>query len=87
VKKRHSRTLKFHTVFTVALTVVFAFVLLITKSLSLGVAMIFLALYVAGNGIIHVRRNELARDTIVEYILIGVIAALLLVSSFVHFTK
>lgn len=87
MKKRHINKLKFHTIFTVIITAVFLAVLFIVRDISFAVAMLFLAVYIAGNGIIHIRHNELARDTVIEYILIGVIAAVLFVSSFVSFIK
>ena len=87
MKKRHIRKLKFHTIFTVIITVVFLVVLFFVRDISFAVAMLFLGVYIAGNGIIHMRNNELSRDAIIEYILVGAIAAVVLVSSVVTFIK
>jgi hypothetical protein len=87
MKKRHVSKLKLHTIFTIVITIIFLVVLAFVRDISLAVAMLFLGVYIAGNGIIHIRHNELARDTIVEYILIGVIAAVLFISSFATFIK
>ncbi|MDB5160450.1 MAG: hypothetical protein JWO99_713 [Candidatus Saccharibacteria bacterium] len=87
MRKQHVGKLKLHTIFTIVITGLFLIVLAFVRDISLAVAMLFLAVYIAGNGIIHIRHNELARDTIIEYILIGIIATVLFVSSFVTFIK
>jgi hypothetical protein len=87
MKKRHIQKLKFHTIFTIIITIIFLIVLCIVKDISFAITMLFLGAYIAGNGIIHIRHNTLSRDAIVEYVLVTVIAAVLLTSSFVTFIK
>jgi hypothetical protein len=77
----HIRTLKFHTIYTVALTVIFLVIALLAQEIILGVAMLFLLLYVAGNGIIHGRKNELTRDTLLEYIIISAIVIVMIIGA------
>jgi hypothetical protein len=57
----------------------FLVILLFNRSFTLGIAMVFLAAYVIGNGIIHIRHNELKRDTVLEYSIVAVIALVLLI--------
>lgn len=87
MKKRHIQKLKFHTIFTIVITLLFIIVCMIVRDISLAIAMLFLGVYITGNGIIHVRHNELSRDTLIEYILIGLIAAVLFFSSLVNFAN
>jgi len=87
MKKRHVSKLKFHTIFSVVIAVMFLIILLVVRDISLGIAMLFLGVYIAGNGIIHVRHTELTRDVIIEYALVGGIALVLVVSSFGSFLR
>jgi len=82
MKKRHVSKLKFHTIFSVVIAVMFLTILLVVRDVSLGIAMVFLGVYIAGNGIIHVRHTELTRDAVIEYILVGGIALVLVAGSF-----
>lgn len=79
MKKIHHASLKFHTLYSIVLSVIFLVVLLIVRDVSLGVAMFFLVLYVVGNGIIHARKSELKQDTILEYVLVSIIALTVIV--------
>lgn len=81
MKKQHFRKLKFHTIFSVILSVAFLVVLLIVPDLSLGIAAVFLCAYIIGNGIIHVKNNELSRDTVLEYILVSAIVIVVIIGS------
>jgi hypothetical protein len=74
MKKQHYQKLKFHTIYSVILSIVFLVVLLFVRDLSFGIAILFLCSYVFGNGIIHIKHNELSRDTIVEYVIVSLIA-------------
>lgn len=79
MKKQHYKKLKFHTIFSVGISLLFLLILLINRDITLAIAMLFLAAYVIGNGLIHVRHNELSRDTILEYIIIATIVLVLLI--------
>jgi hypothetical protein len=85
MKKQHYRKFKFHTIFSIILSTTFLIVLLFVRDLSFGIAVIFLCAYVIGNGIIHVKNNELSRDTIIEYIIVSMIAAIVIIGSFSFF--
>jgi hypothetical protein len=62
------------------LAVIFVILLVLVRDWTLGIAVTFLFLYVVGNGIIHVKHNQLKRDTLIEYVLVAVIVFVLLVS-------
>lgn len=77
MKKVHLPSLKFHTIYSSILAIVFVITLIIVPDFMLGIALGILLAYVIGNGIIHGKKNELTRDAIVEYILLSVIIGLL----------
>lgn len=79
MKKLHHPSLKFHTIYSLALSVILFAVLLYVRDITLGVAVLFLTLYIAGNGIIHAKHNELKRDTLVEYTLVAVIVLIVII--------
>jgi len=81
MKKSHYKSLKFNTIYSLILAIIFLVVIIAIPDLMLGVSMAFLILYVTGNGLIHARHNELGRDTIVEYFVISVIALIILVET------
>lgn len=82
MKKQHYQRLKFHTIFSVSISLLFLVILFIYRDITLAIAMVFLAAYIIGNGIIHVRHNELKRDTILEYIIVSAIVLVLLIGVF-----
>lgn len=81
MKKHHYNSLKLHTLYTAFISVVFLAIFVIQREITLGLAMFVLALYVVGNGLLHLRHNHLERDTLIEYILISAIALVLLIGA------
>jgi uncharacterized membrane protein len=81
MKKKHVSSLKFHTTYSVVLALVFVIIVIFVRDIALIAAMVFLFLYVAGNGIIHSKKNELTRDTILEYIIISIIVLVVIIGS------
>jgi hypothetical protein len=77
MRTRHHPTLKFHTFYTLALVAVFIAVLIFIPDIILAASIVLFVLYVGGNGIIHARKNQLTRDSIIEYILVSVMVAML----------
>jgi hypothetical protein len=84
MKKQHFKKLKFHTIFSVILSAIFLLVLLFVHDLSFGIAAAFLCAYVIGNGIIHIKNNELNRDSVVEYVIVSVIVGIV-ITGFIGF--
>lgn len=74
-------SLKIHTIFSLVLAIILLVVLIVAPSISLFAAMLFVVLYVSGNGIIHSKKNELSRDTIVEYILVSAIVIVVVIGA------
>lgn len=60
----------------------FLSIVLVAKDVSLVVAMLFLVVYVVGNGIIHTKYNELKRDTLIEYGLVALVVTIVLIGAF-----
>jgi hypothetical protein len=81
MRKHHHPTLKLHTIYTLMLTLVFGFIFYFVQDITVGALMVALALYVAGNGIIHARKNTLHRDTAIEYLIVALIAFVLLIGA------
>lgn len=81
MKKTHIKKLKFHTLFSIFVAIAFICVLLISRDLILGLIMLLLFLYIAGNGIIHTKSNELKKDSLLEYILVSLIVLVIIYSA------
>jgi len=79
MKKKHIASLKFHTLYSIILAVVFVLVVIFVRNIVFAAAAGFLLLYIIGNGIIHTKKNELTRDTLLEYILISAIVLVVIV--------
>ena len=78
MRRQHRSTLKFHTIYSATLATIFIIAMFLLREIALGLAMLFLLMYVAGNGIIHSRSNKLTRDTLIEYILVALVVLVLL---------
>lgn len=70
--------MKFNTIYSVSLATVSIGLIIIFPNLSLIVACVFLAMYVAGNGVIHWHHGTLNRDAIIEYIVLALVALILI---------
>lgn len=79
MRQEHHLTLKFHTIYSLGLALIFVVMMLIMKSLAFGLAVIFLMMYIAGNGIIHIKKNKLTRDTIIEYVLVSLVVLVIFI--------
>ena len=84
MKKVHHETLKYHTIYSFILSAIFISIVLLNRDSALVVAIVFLIFYITGNGIIHTKHNELKRDTLIEYIIISVIALIILIDSVIR---
>lgn len=79
MKPTHQTTLKFHTIYSAILAAIFVVLMLVFRDFALGIALLFLLLYVSGNGIMHVKNNKLTRDTIIEYVLVSLVVLVILI--------
>lgn len=83
MKKKHHSSLKFHTIYSVVLSIIFLAIILLVHDITLGATMAFMLLYVVGNGIIHTRKNELKHDTLIEYILVSIIIFVIILGAII----
>jgi membrane-anchored protein YejM (alkaline phosphatase superfamily) len=81
MKSKHHKSLKFHTIFSIMLSIIFIAVLLINQDITLFTSAVFLLIYITGNGLIHSKTNKLSRDTMIEYIILSIIALLILLGT------
>lgn len=79
MKKVHVRTLKFHTIYSFILAIVFLIVALFVRDAMLMATMFLVLLYIAGNGIMHRRKNQLSRDSVVEYAMVSTIVIVMII--------
>ena len=82
MKKIHFPSLKFHTIYSIILAVLLIAILFFAPDISLFAVIVFMILYVGGNGIIHSRTNELSRDALIEYIIIATIVLVVAIGAF-----
>lgn len=79
MRQEHYPTLKFHTIFSLVIASVFVVMMLLMRDIALGLALLFLFLYITGNGIIHSKNNKLTRDTLMEYILVSLVILVIII--------
>jgi hypothetical protein len=77
MKKHLHPSLKFHTLYTIGLVAIFLVILVFVPDIILAASVVLFVLYVGGNGIIHAKKNQLSRDSIIEYILVAIMVAML----------
>jgi len=82
MKKIHHKSQKFHTIYNIIICSIFVIIIIFFHDISLIASTIFLLFYVTGNGLIHATKNELNRDTILEYMILSIIALIILVNTF-----
>jgi hypothetical protein len=82
MKKKHVASLKFHTIYSIIIAAIFVLVIIFVRNILFAAAAGFLLLYIVGNGIIHAKKNELTRDTLLEYILIAAIVLVVIIGLF-----
>lgn len=71
MKAAHHRTLWIHSVFSLLVCALLGFVVWIRGDLPTTIVAAAIALYIVGNTVIHIQRDDFKRDTFIEYILIG----------------
>lgn len=72
MRKHHLHTLKFHTIYSIAVSLLFIIVIAIFPDITLAAAIIFFVSYIAGNGLIHSKKNTLHKDSVIEYLLVAI---------------
>lgn len=72
MRKHHVPTLKFHTIYSLFISSVFIMVIAVFPDITLAAAIIFFVSYIAGNGLIHSKKNTLHKDSVIEYLLVAI---------------
>lgn len=83
MRKLHHKSLKAHTIFNLIIWSLYLLIILINSSTALVVSIIFLLIYITGNGLIHSKKNQLSRDTLIEYIILSAIALIILANALI----
>lgn len=83
MRKVHHNSLKIHTVFNIIIWTLYSLILVFNSNATLIISVIFLLIYITGNGLIHSKKNQLSRDTLVEYIILSAIALVILVNALI----
>lgn len=84
MKKMHLKSLKIHTIFNVIVWTLYLTIIFIYTDATLIVSTVFLLIYITGNGLIHSHKNQLSRDTLIEYIILSLIAFVILADALLN---
>jgi hypothetical protein len=81
MKAIHRKTIWLHTIFSFVICGLLLVIVLVRQSVpSLMLAGIF-AIYVLGNGYIHIKRDDMKRETMYEYLLLALAVFVVLAST------
>lgn len=83
MKQKISKKLRIHQIFNIIISIIFISAVLINRDVTLFASIIFLIISIIGNGIIHGQNGNLTRDTIIEYVIVAVIALVILLGSII----
>jgi hypothetical protein len=71
MKAFHRKTLWVHTLFSFSVCALLGLLIWLKGDVPTGIIGAAIALYVIGNTVIHIKRDDYKQETLVEYILIG----------------
>ena len=81
MKTMHRKTLWIHTLFSFSLCALLGVLVWLKGDLPTIIIGAVIALYVIGNTIIHIKRDDYKQETLIEYILIGSAVFIVLASA------
>ena len=81
MKAHHRKTLWVHTIFAIIMVSLLAALLVFNFHLTTLLIALFVAVYIGGHVFIHMKRDDLKPETIVEYALLGAAVFVVLVSA------
>lgn len=84
MKKEHQKSLKIHSIYNLLIAIIFIVLIIVKREIALTISALFLLFYIAGNSFIHSKKNLLDRDTLIEYIILSIIAIVILTSAFLN---
>lgn len=79
MKVAHRKTLWVHTSYALAVSTILTFVIVLKRDLPNIAIILLIGAYIIGHVIIHLRRDDLRQDTILEYILGGIAVGVVLI--------
>lgn len=81
MKAIHRKTLWVHTLFSFSLCALIGVIIWLKGDLPTIILGAVIALYVIGNTVIHIKRDDFKQDTIVEYVLLAIAVFIVLASA------
>lgn len=81
MKAHHRKTHWIHTVFSISVLGILAAIILIKNDIPALVIAGLFGVYVAGNGLIHARRDDFKPEVLIEYILLAAAVFIVLASA------
>lgn len=79
----HRKTLWVHSLFSIVMLVILAIVWFVRQDFSTLLLTSFLALYITGNAYIHLKRDDFKKETLYEYLLLGLAVFIVLSSLYI----
>lgn len=81
MKALHRKTLWIHTLFSFSICALLGIVIWLKGDIPTMIIGAVITLYIVGNTVIHIKRDDYRQDTLIEYILIGAAVFVVLVSA------
>lgn len=72
MKVAHQKTLWFHSIYAVFMVLLIVALILLLHNVSALLIGLLITAYVIGHVIIHLKRDDLKTDTVIEYVLLAV---------------
>lgn len=82
MKQAHRHSSKHHTLFTIGLALVAVAGIILLPQAALFIGLGFLVLYIAGNGLIHYKKGTGHRDAYIEYAILALVGAVIVLGLF-----
>jgi len=81
MKIAHRKTLWIHTLFSFSVCALLGILIWLNDNLPTTLVAGMIILYVVGNAIIHIKRDDYKQDTLIEYVLLGTAIFIVLAGS------
>lgn len=78
MKAAHHKTIWYHSAYAVVMAALLAVLLIVSRNLPVLIIVLLVALYVGGHIYLHIKRDDLKPETIVEYSLLGAAVCIVL---------
>ncbi len=84
MKAVQRKSLWINTVFSIIMSALIVGIIVVRRDLPALIVALLIASYVLGNVYIHFRRNDLNKETVLEYVLVAVAVFIVLASALTH---